>query len=166
MSKTQRFCLVSSATRLLALLSMALNGIDFLKDLNWKGRSQVSLTDLYLMERFGSVVFILQCYISAGEIWDKKCHQSLLRNIKSNTKCLGHEKRSANYREGPLPLASLICFRGRKFIPRQQKALQKHVKKAGSPAVWSEEVWEALEGGKPGLLCCKKCFAPSQSVMH
>lgn len=55
---------------------MILNGIDFLKDFNWKGRGQVSLTDLYLMERFGSVVFILnsdvQSDISAGEICVQK----------------------------------------------------------------------------------------------
>lgn len=57
----------------------------------------------------------------------KKCHQFLLRNTKSNIKNTVNEERSADYREGPLPLASLTCFAGRRFIPRQQKAWQKRV---------------------------------------
>jgi len=40
---------------------MMLNVIHFLKNVNLKSRSHVSVTDMYLSERFGSVFFILLC---------------------------------------------------------------------------------------------------------
>lgn len=149
---------------------MIFNGIDFLKDFNWKGRSQVSLTDPYLMERFGSVIFILlldvQCDISAGELWDKKYHQSHLRNIQSNIKNIVYDKRSATYREWPLTWPrSFVSQAG--DLSQGSKKLCKNVQKRLGLLLWGQKRFEK-PWKETNQVCCvlRSALPMGPGVMH
>lgn len=128
---------------------MILNRTDFLKDCNWKGRSQVSLTGLYLMERFGSVVFVLLPELWRAvwhfSTWDlgQRCHQSLLGNLKTNIKNIMRKDQPVIGR-GLSPWPHLFASQA-EDLSQGRKSSAKFVKRAGSLAVWSAEVWEALK---------------------
>lgn len=151
---------------------MILNGIDFLKDLNWEGRSQVSLTDLCLMERLGSVIFIL-----LPEPWCAAWHFSRWDLRQKNAVSLSSEISKAISNTWFMKKDEPVVGKG--FSPGHTHWLHRqeiYPKAAKSTAKTCIKGWVSCcvvrrglrspEGDKPGLLCGKKCFAPGQGVLH